>query len=707
MRYRVLIFFALFLFPLFVEAACSSSGYTVIFANGIFNTREEAQSSADSLQDKLGEEFNSEILRVKLAYNARHLAGVGDLVETALPQFDQYDLETILTQIHGDVTTRKLLIVGHSQGAVYANKIYEYLKEHGVPKEDMAVYAVASPDSYVAGGGKYITYTLDDVINNWARLLGTAIPLQPNATFAEWFNNHDHGATAAQGHGFIDMYLGGFGTRIVREMRGELAGLQNIAGSATEGCFDPPPPSLGRKVTGAAFAVGDPLALGIAAGSRAAGAAAVVVGKTTALALDGLVNGIDGLGRALGFGGGESERSSGVSGLDLAGFSLLKAVAGSSLNIQEVIELNSQNQGAAVASALDKKKDKGEVLGAEIQNPATTTHAAEPGPPPGNPEGPAMPKGPETPLVQVPGGGLQTAPSLGGVVPPEQTPFVNNSTSTPTTTVPTAPVVVSVSSDGVTYASANTSPVSITITFDQSVASTSVLVNGATQTTNSCGGASGATMCFDFALPLTEPGLIQTLTIIAVDSTNASTSINTAHTFVVDTLGPVVVVNNKTTKLNLPTITGTNTEANALVQVLLNNLYYLVQASGGVWSLTLSSGAELPEGSYTVTASSTDSVGNMGSAAQGTLVIDLTAPVVTQTSGPNEGDTVSSPVSIGYSASDNVGVASETCAYDADLIVACSNPSAATLSAGTHTFTLYVTDAAGNQTVLTRNFTVN
>src|SRR3989344_211713 len=44
----------LFLFPLFAQAECSSSGYTVVFVNGIFNTEKQARTSADELQFKQG-----------------------------------------------------------------------------------------------------------------------------------------------------------------------------------------------------------------------------------------------------------------------------------------------------------------------------------------------------------------------------------------------------------------------------------------------------------------------------------------------------------------------------------------------------------------------------------------------------------------------------------------------------------------------------
>src|SRR3989344_1458667 len=202
----------LFFLPLFVEAAvCSDQGYTAVFINGVFDTKDHAQENKRSLKSKLGGSFNNESITYVVGYNQTHLAGIGDFIETNFPVFDDYDLNTILMQMHADVTTRKILLVGHSQGSVYANKIYEYLVAHGVPAQDVAVYAVATPASYVARGGKYITYTV------------------------------------GQGHSFIDIYLGGFGTRTVGDMQGAMAQLASAEGTAKDGCFDPPGKTLAYR----------------------------------------------------------------------------------------------------------------------------------------------------------------------------------------------------------------------------------------------------------------------------------------------------------------------------------------------------------------------------------------------------------------------------------------------------------------------------
>ena len=61
MRYRFkyiakLIFgIGLVIVPTFVHAACSTNGYTVVFVNGVFDTRPQADEDRADLEDKLGD----------------------------------------------------------------------------------------------------------------------------------------------------------------------------------------------------------------------------------------------------------------------------------------------------------------------------------------------------------------------------------------------------------------------------------------------------------------------------------------------------------------------------------------------------------------------------------------------------------------------------------------------------------------------------
>jgi hypothetical protein len=410
---RLALIFLLFLLPVVAQAACLDAGYTVVFVNGVFDTKPQAETNEVALQHYLGDLLNNQSVSVKLGYNQTHVGGLADLIETKFPIFDQYDLDTILMQMHTDVTTRKILLVGHSQGATYANKIYEYLTSHGVPAEDVAVYAVATPDSYVAGGGKYANYSLDDTISVVAKMAGFS-PLPYNLNFLDFLNSPDVTAsTPTQGHSFIDNYLGAFGTRMVADMQGEMVALKSTAGTATDGCFDSPQATLAYKTEAITLAVADPIGSTLGTGLRAAGTAAVVTAKTTAAVIGAVGNALGSVGGVLGLGpkapaSGDTKTSS-LSGVDAAGFALIKATFGSSLSLPDLKELNGTNQGGAVALAFQNPpatqnpppKPVGEVKGAETQKPSPS------------PNEPLIP--PPPPIA---GGGISPGFGGGGGAPP-------------------------------------------------------------------------------------------------------------------------------------------------------------------------------------------------------------------------------------------------------------------------------------------------
>src|SRR3989344_3812066 len=336
----------LFFLPLFVEAAvCSDQGYTAVFINGVFDTKDHAQENKRSLKSKLGGSFNNESITYVVGYNQTHLAGIGDLIETNFPVFDDYDLNTILMQMHADVTTRKILLVGHSQGSVYANKIYEYLVAHGVPAQDVAVYAVATPASYVAGGGKYITYTLDDIISLFVKKYTWLHPLPANVTFSDLLNSPDLTTdTVVQGHSFIDIYLGGFGTRTVGDMQGAMAQLASAEGTAKDGCFDPPGKTLAYRAERVTLAVADPVVGTAGAGLQLAGKGIAVAANATKAAVGAVGRGLSSAGSAVG-----SFFSSLVPKprtQNLPGsFGVVKAIYGSSVSEADLQELLGTNQG--------------------------------------------------------------------------------------------------------------------------------------------------------------------------------------------------------------------------------------------------------------------------------------------------------------------------------------------------------------------------
>ena len=712
MRYRFknfakLVCVILFLSPVVAQAySCSKNGYTVVFVNGIFNNKQEAESNEVALSKILKSNLSGETITYKLGYNQTHVGGLGDLIEMSFPAFDQYDLDTILTQMHADVTTRKILLVGHSQGAVYANKIYEYLVTHGVPAEDVAVYAAATPDSYVAGAGKYISYSLDDTIQVLAKQFGMS-PLPENVNFLDFLNSPDNtGSGLVQGHSFIDMYLGGFGSRMVADMRSEMTGLKSTAGAATDGCFDPPKLTFAHRVVGSVFAAADPASSGVKT-------AAVAGFNGTVAAVGGVRNGLAAVGSLFGSVAKAVIPEARTENLP-GSHDVVSALYGSSVTEKNLREFGLlEEQGGAVVLAVQKPEEKeaGEVQGVETQKE----------------EEPAVP---QEPLIPPPpsfgggggyspgfGGGGGAAPAVATAAAEEPAPAVAEpepvveATSTPATSTP---AVVSVSSDGTTYSSSDVSPVRIVVTFNTSMATTSVAIQGILQTVGDCGDADAATACVDYPLPAIEPAINYNLTVLAATSTDGLVMpAASVHTFVVDTLGPTVTVNNLFVKTALPAVTGRTVDSSPgmTVQVLINNMLYTVAPAGGEWAAQLLPGQELLEGqSYTAVASSSaDLAGNPpGNVASGTVVVDLTAPAL-DTPGLSEGGSFAStsPVAISFTVSD-ANLADASCSFDNDLFVACpdSGVFSATLALGAHYFNLIANDSAGNQTAILQNFTV-
>ncbi len=87
--------------------------------------------------------------------------------------------------------------------------------------------------------------------------------------------------------------------------------------------------------------------------------------------------------------------------------------------------------------------------------------------------------------------------------------------------------------------------------------------------------------------------------------------------------------------------------------------------------------------------------------------VDLSEPVLAFISGPVDGDSVAStsPVTFGFSATDATAL-TYTCAIDAEALSVCVSPYSISPSPGAHSFAVTATDAVGNATSTTRNFTV-
>jgi len=234
--------FCIFLFPLNVQAQCDSNDYIVVYVNGIFTATEaEAKKDMGFLQDYfkfyLGERAD---VIFRTGYNESHIGGLGDLVQVASQilknPISDYDLKTILIQLHSQINTKKILLVGHSQGTFYTNEMYKYLVNNGIPKKSIAVYNIATPANFVAGNGEYLTSRSDKVINAVRRVASSINASQPLPA-----NNIDISPNEKDpnGHLLSEVYLETAAYEIVSKINNALKKLDdtNSATSNNAGCF--------------------------------------------------------------------------------------------------------------------------------------------------------------------------------------------------------------------------------------------------------------------------------------------------------------------------------------------------------------------------------------------------------------------------------------------------------------------------------------
>lgn len=248
--------------------SCSLFGFTVVTINGMFTSEHQAVENMNALRGKLPNTFKGETLYEDYLYNPTHIAGVQDVFDAAYQKlFEEenvrdYDLGKILSDASRKLFTRKILLVGHSQGNFYANSFYNILLqknsagESGVPAGSLGVYGVAVPASYIAGGGSYITSSTDSVIN--ALRLDKKLKILPANV------NIPSKPEDGNGHSFIGAYLKYASPRITADIKRSLAKLSSVGSvsrSVTSGpCIPPPELNLGDKIAEKIFAVVDPAA---------------------------------------------------------------------------------------------------------------------------------------------------------------------------------------------------------------------------------------------------------------------------------------------------------------------------------------------------------------------------------------------------------------------------------------------------------------
>src|SRR3989338_4201065 len=283
---------------------CKPDGLTVIYVNGILTNKEDAQNNTDLLRTQYEQKTHQTNVKFLNGYNESHIAGGGDIAQSAAQivgkSFLEFDRDTILMQIHPQVSTQKILLLGHSQGTFYTNAIYQYLTNHGVPEESVGVYNLATPADRVEGGGAYLTSTNDRFINaiRQIMILSEKQPLPANINIPIPANESND---VFGGHHFQSDYLGGAPNKIVSDMESALRGLKTGPSFTGEGCFNAPPKTLSYKAKGVAFAVLDTTAEAVktadvatvnmidkaaVTSGRALGTGIIITGKAVVFAAD-------------------------------------------------------------------------------------------------------------------------------------------------------------------------------------------------------------------------------------------------------------------------------------------------------------------------------------------------------------------------------------------------------------------------------------
>ncbi len=241
--------FVLFIFGLlypnfgFIQAdnfLCSPKGYTVLIINGMYTDESKAIENRDKLFRFLQGNHKGEKVTVEYLHNPSHISGLGDIYDVVYQKLFEteavgdYDLIEMAKDANRKVRTQKILLVGHSQGNFYANSFYQRNTGggFGIPAQSMGVYSVATPASFVAGGGQYMTSMGDEVINK-IRTGGLLKVLSANIVIPKEETNN--------GHSFSGAYLKYQSAKIIHDIKATLDKLQSYnTTDKTRPCIPPP-----------------------------------------------------------------------------------------------------------------------------------------------------------------------------------------------------------------------------------------------------------------------------------------------------------------------------------------------------------------------------------------------------------------------------------------------------------------------------------
>ena len=190
----------------------NNKGVEVILARN--PTRGKMSDLGDVFQQKLNEypEVKSDLILKALLYNVFDSA-LPQLLQDSIAQYhadkiknygyagyNDSDLQSILADVRSGMTAgQKILLIGYSQGCLYANEIFSKLTTgtDAIAKTAVGIVAIGSPADYVAKGG-YLTSTNDTIIG-LLRLAGFSV-LPSNITIS--LTTKD-----LSGHGLLNVYF--------------------------------------------------------------------------------------------------------------------------------------------------------------------------------------------------------------------------------------------------------------------------------------------------------------------------------------------------------------------------------------------------------------------------------------------------------------------------------------------------------------------
>ncbi len=206
---------------------------------------------------------------------------------------------------------------------------------------------------------------------------------------------------------------------------------------------------------------------------------------------------------------------------------------------------------------------------------------------------------------------------------------------------------------------------------------------------------------------------IYTITATATDAAGNTTT-TTARSFLIDTVAPIVTIiapaDDATLANPRPTLTGTTEPGSSVIVTVLDAQGATVfeetvtaDAASGAWQLPLV--ADLPDGSYTISAVATDVAGNEGVAATSGFAIDSTAlelSILEPTAGaslsqsqPPLSGTTAPDAEVTVTLRDDQGAVVETLSVTADATGAWSVTPTMALADGAYEATATVTNTAG------------